>query len=222
MAQSPETRPPNLWQRYRRLPRNVVALGFVSLLNDASSELIYPFLPLFLSLTLGASPAVVGIIEGGAESLSSLLKLWAGYFSDRVGRRKVLLVLGYGLANLARPFIGFAGSWPQVLAIRLTDRLGKGIRGAPRDAMIADAATPERRGLAFGFHRAMDHTGAVIGPLLGYFVVWLLVANRDALTAADYRKIFLIASIPALAAIFVVLFAVRETQIGRASCRERV
>ena len=199
-----------LWQRYRRLPRNVVALGLVSLLNDASSELIYPFLPLFLSLTLGASPAVVGIIEGGAESLSSLLKLWAGHFSDRVGKRKSLLVLGYGLANVARPFIGFASSWPQVLAIRLTDRFGKGIRGAPRDAMIADSANPAQRGLAFGFHRAMDHTGAIIGPLLGYGLVWLLAKNRELLTAADYKLIFLIAAVPALAAIFVVLFMVRE------------
>ncbi len=200
----------SLWQRYRRLPRNVVALGLVSLLNDASSELIYPFLPLFLSLTLGASPAVVGIIEGGAESLSSLLKLWAGHFSDRVGKRKSLLVLGYGLANVARPFIGFAGSWTQVLAIRLIDRTGKGIRGAPRDAMIADSANPAQRGLAFGFHRAMDHTGAVIGPLLGYGLVWLVAKNRDLLTAADYKLIFLIAAVPALASILVVLFMVRE------------
>jgi MFS family permease len=204
--------PATLWQRYRRLPRNVFAIGLVSLLNDASSELIYPFLPLFLSLTLGVSPAVVGLVEGAAESLSSLLKLWAGYISDRVGKRKLLVVLGYGLANVARPFIGYAGSWAQVLAIRLVDRFGKGLRGAPRDAMIADSSMPSQRGLAFGFHRAMDHTGAVIGPLLGYALVWLLAANRDALTAADYKLIFLIAAVPALASVFVALFMVRESE----------
>jgi MFS family permease len=203
--------PGTLWQRYRRLPRNVFAIGLVSLLNDASSELIYPFLPLFLNLTLGVSPAVVGLIEGAAESLSSLLKLWAGYISDRVGKRKLLIVLGYGLANVARPFIGYAGSWTQVLGIRLIDRFGKGLRGAPRDAMIADSAAPAQRGLAFGFHRAMDHTGAVIGPLLGYGLVWFLAKNRDSLTSADYNLIFLLAAVPALASVFVVLFMVRET-----------
>lgn len=210
MTHQPHESPLTLWQRYRRLPRNVVALGLVSLLNDASSELIYPFLPLFLSLALGASPAIVGIIEGAAEAVSSLLKLFAGYLSDRLRQRKLLILLGYGLASVTRPFLGFAGSWGQVLALRLADRTGKGIRGAPRDALIADAATPAQRGLAFGFHRAMDHTGAVIGPLLGYGLVWLLVTHRDALTLTDYRQLFLIAAVPAIASLLVILFFVKE------------
>ena len=202
---------PGLWRRYRRLPRNVFAISLVSLLNDASSEIIYPLLPVFLSLTLGASPGIVGLIEGAAESLSSLLKLFAGYFSDRRGKRKAFVVLGYSLASFARPLLAFATSWPQVLAIRLTDRVGKGIRGAPRDAMIADTVAIEERGLAFGFHRAMDHTGAVVGPLIGYLLVMLLAADRNAPQASDFSRIFLIASIPALAAVLVALFLVRET-----------
>src|SRR5467141_2487785 len=119
-----------LWRRYRKLPRNVVAIGLVSLLNDSSSEIIYPLLPIFLASTLGASAGAIGLIEGAAESISSLLKLFAGYFSDRLGKRKALVVFGYGLANFARPVLAFATNWYQVLAIRLTDRVGKGIRTA--------------------------------------------------------------------------------------------
>src|SRR5437660_4496619 len=211
---SPETldeHTPGLWQRYRRLPRNIFALSLVSLLNDVSSEIIYPLLPLFLSLTLGASRAEVGLIEGAAESVSSLLKLFAGYFSDRLGKRKALVVFGYSVANFARPLLAFATSWHQVLAIRLADRLGKGIRTAPRDAMIADAVTVQQRGLAFGFHRAMDHAGAVIGAIMGYLLVLLIAANRNSPTARDYTKIFLAASIPALAAVLVAAFLVRES-----------
>lgn len=202
---------PGLWRRYRRLPRNVFAISLVSLLNDASSEIIYPLLPVFLSLTLGASPGIVGVIEGAAESISSLLKLFAGYFSDRRGKRKGFVVLGYSLASFARPLLAFATSWHQVLAIRLTDRVGKGIRSAPRDAMIADTVAVEERGLAFGFHRAMDHTGAVVGPIIGYLLLALFAANRNSPTAGDFTKIFLLASIPALAAVLVVALFVRES-----------
>src|SRR6185295_3294362 len=129
---------PGLWGRYRRLPRNVFAISLVSLLNDASSEIVYPLLPVFLSVTLGASPGIVGLIEGAAESISSLLKLFAGHFSDRHGKRKVFVVFGYALSSLARPLLAFAQNWYQVLGIRLADRVGKGVRSAPRDAMIAD------------------------------------------------------------------------------------
>src|SRR6267378_4029313 len=201
-----------LWSRYRLLPRNVFAISLVSLLNDASSEIIYPLLPIFLSLTLGAPPGVVGLIEGAAESISSLLKLFAGYFSDRQGKRKSFVVFGYVLSSFVRPVLAFAVNWYEVLAIRLTDRVGKGIRTAPRDAMIADTVAVEERGLAFGFHRAMDHTGAVIGPLIGYLLVMLFAANRNLPTAQDFTKIFLMASVPALAAVLVVIFFVRETQ----------
>src|SRR5215208_1291459 len=148
---------PGLWRRLWRLPRNVVAISLVSLLNDASSEIIYPMLPAFLALALGASPKAIGVVEGVAESVSSLLKLASGYFSDRTGRRKGLVVFGYGLASVVRPLLALATTWYQVLAVRFTDRVGKGMRSSPRDAMIADAAPASERGLAFGFHRAMDH-----------------------------------------------------------------
>jgi MFS family permease len=200
-----------LWGRYRRLPRNVFAISLVSLLNDASSEIVYPLLPVFLSVTLGASPGIVGLIEGAAESISSLLKLVAGHFSDRHGKRKVFVVFGYVLSSFTRPLLAFAGSWSQVLGLRLADRVGKGIRTAPRDAMIADTVKIGERGLAFGFHRAMDHTGAVIGPLIGYFVLLYFATNQSAPTSGDFTKIFLVASIPALAAVFVVFLFVRES-----------
>jgi len=200
-----------LWRRYRRLPRNVFAISLVSLLNDASSEIIYPLLPVFLSLTLGASPAIVGLIEGAAESMSSLLKLASGHFSDRRGSRKGFVVFGYGLSSFTRPLLAFAGSWTQVLGLRLADRVGKGIRSSPRDAMIADNVRVEERGIAFGFHRAMDHTGAVIGPLIGYVVLFYFASNAIAPTAGDFTKIFLVASIPAIAAVFVAFMFVRET-----------
>lgn len=212
-----DERVPGLWQRYRRLPRNVYAISFVSLLNDASSEMIYPVLPLFLALTLGDSTvaigvtaAVVGRIEGAAESVSSLLKLFAGYFSDRRGRRKGLVVFGYALAGLSRPFLALATSWYQVLGIRLTDRVGKGIRSAPRDAMIADAASVEERGLAFGFHRALDHAGAVVGPLLGLLVLGIFATNINAPQHSDYSKLFIAASIPALASVLIAAFFIRD------------
>ena len=155
------------------------------------------------------------MIEGLAESISSLLKLFAGYLSDRVGKRKWLVVGGYALASLVRPFLGFASNWQQVLAIRLTDRVGKGVRTAPRDAMIADAATIEQRGIAFGFHRAMDHAGAVIGPLLGYVLVAFFVANSDVPTAPEFVTIFLVASIPAILAVLVAVFFMRESPVQK-------
>ena len=198
---------PGLWGRYRKLPANVVAIGLVSLLNDASSEIIYPLLPIFLASTLGASAGIIGIIEGLAESIASLLKLFAGHLSDRIGKRKFLVVGGYALASAARPLLAFATSWLQVLAIRSTDRVGKGLRTAPRDAMIADTVSIEQRGLAFGFHRAMDHAGAVVGPLIGYLLV--------ALFAGNFTRIFLFASIPAFLAVLVAVFVMRESPVIR-------
>ena len=204
---------PGLWRRYRGLPRNVVAIGLVSLLNDASSEIIYPLLPVFLATSLGASAQAIGIIEGLAESISSLLKLFAGYLSDRLSKRKLLVVAGYSVASLARPLLAFAQTWTQVLAIRLTDRIGKGIRTAPRDAMIADTVRIEQRGLAFGFHRAMDHAGAVIGPLVGYLLVILFVANVTSPTRGEFSKVFILASVPALIAVLVAVFFMRESPV---------
>lgn len=203
--------PRGLWKRYQRLPRNVFAISFVSLLNDISSEIIYPLLPAFLLLTLNASAGIVGIIEGTAESISSLLKLFAGYFSDKRGKRKGFVVFGYSLSSSVRPLLAFAGSWYQVFALRLIDRVGKGIRSAPRDAMIADTVSVKERGLAFGLHRAMDHTGATLGPLVGYLLVQFFTADQSALTAQDFSSIFLLASIPAIAAVIVVSLFVRES-----------
>jgi MFS family permease len=174
-------------------------------------------LPLFLAMTLGDSvlaigltATVVGRIEGAAESVSGLLKLFAGYFSDRRGRRKGLVVFGYALAGLARPMLVFATSWYQVLAIRLTDRVGKGIRSAPRDAMIADAVSVEERGLAFGFHRALDHAGAVVGPLLGLLVLFIFATDINQPQRSDYSKLFLAASIPALCSVLIAIFFVHD------------
>jgi MFS family permease len=191
----------------------VVTIGLVSLLNDASSEIIYPLLPVFLANSLGASARAIGTIEGLAESTASLLKLFAGYLSDRLAKRKFLVVAGYSLASVVRPLLAFAHTWTQVLAIRLTDRVGKGIRTAPRDAMIADTVSVEQRGLAFGFHRAMDHGGAVIGPLLGYVLVLIFVAKASSPTASEFSKIFLAASVPALIAVLVAIFFMRESPV---------
>jgi len=149
-----------------RLPRTVRVLGLASLLNDIASEMIFPLLPKFLLVTLGASRTQLGLIEGLADTTASLLKLLSGHWSDRLSRRKQFVVAGYSLASLCRPALALASGAGQILALRLADRLGKGIRTAPRDAMLADAVAPGERGRAFGFHRAMDHLGAAIGPLL--------------------------------------------------------
>jgi MFS family permease len=175
----------------RRLDRNVVALGVVSLLNDASSEMIFPLLPAFLTV-IGAGPTILGAIEGTADSLSSLLRLPAGWLSDRV-HRKPLVVGGYALANLARPFVAAATAPWHVLVIRLLDRVGKGLRTAPRDALLADSTAPEDRGRAFGFHRSMDHLGAVLGPLLASLIFAAL--------GRSYRLLFLLASVPGVVAV---------------------
>ena len=151
-----------------RLPRTVVVLGFVSFLNDGASEMVAPLIPVFLTAALGAGPAVLGLIEGVAEALASVLKYLSGRLVDLGWQPKRLVVGGYGVANLARPLIGFAVSWPYVLLLRAVDRIGKGIRTAPRDALLAGSVEVKNRGRAFGFHRSMDHAGAVLGPLLAF------------------------------------------------------
>jgi MFS family permease len=196
--------------RYRYLSGNVFALSFVSLLNDTSSEIIYPLLPAFLFLTLGASPFYIGIIEGFAESVASILKLFSGYLSDKFDKRKFPVFLGYALSSVVRPLLAFVGSWQAVFAVRLTDRIGKGIRGAPRDAILADSVQPERRGLAFGFNRAADHLGAVIGPVIAFILLSYLAQNPENPTARDYSQVFLFASIPVVLGLFVIIFFVKE------------
>lgn len=157
----------------RQLPRSVWLIGLISLLNDTASEMVYPLLPLLLVGVLGAGPRVLGLIEGLAEALSALLKLASGVLSDRRGRSKPWIVAGYTLAALARPLMALAGHWSVVAGLRLMDRVGKGLRSAPRDALLAGSVEADRRGLAFGLHRAMDNLGAVLGPLLA----WLLLAH---------------------------------------------
>lgn len=190
---------------FRGLPRTVVALGVVSLLTDFSSEMISPLLPLFLTVTLGAGAVALGAIEGVAEATASLVKLLSGAWSDRTARRKPWLVAGYTLAGAARPLIGAAGSWGTVLGLRFADRVGKGLRTAPRDALIADVTPAARRGAAFGLHRGLDHAGAVIGPLVG-----------AALVAAGLSLpvVFYLAAVPAAATLAVLVFAVREPSRG--------
>lgn len=198
------------FDRYRNLPGNVFALSLVSLLNDTSSEIIYPLLPAFLFLTLGASPFYIGLIEGFAESVAAFLKLFSGYLSDKFNKRKFPVFLGYALASVVRPLLAFVTSWQQVLAVRVTDRVGKGIRGAPRDAILADSVPPEKRGLAFGFNRAADHLGAVIGPICAFVLLHFLASNPANPTAQDYRQVFLFASIPVALGLFVIVFFVKE------------
>ncbi len=196
--------------RYKNLSGNVFALSLVSLLNDTSSEIIYPLLPAFLALTLGASPFIIGLIEGFAESVAAFLKLFSGYLSDRFEKRKFPVFLGYALASITRPLLAFVGSWQQVLFVRVTDRVGKGIRGAPRDAIIAESVAEEKRGLAFGFNRAADHLGAVIGPMIAFILLSYFADDPTNPTIRDYRQVFLYASIPVVLGLFVIVFFVKE------------
>ena len=177
-------------------------LAAVSFLTDASSEIIYPLLPIFLTTVLGAGASAIGAIEGAAETTSALLKLASGWWSDRVRRRKPLVVAGYSLASLARPLIAVAQSPTHVLLIRLTDRVGKGVRGAPRDALIAESVGPHVRGRAFGFQRSADHAGAVVGPLVAFALLkWQHI---------DLRTVFLLAAIPGVLSVVVLVLGVRE------------
>src|ERR1043165_6109877 len=186
----------------KQIGRSVYALSAVSFFTDASSEMIYPLLPVFLTTVLGASAGALGVIEGAAETTSALLKLASGWWSDRVRRRKPLIALGYGLASAARPLVAIAQSATQVLAIRLVDRVGKGIRGAPRDALIADSVDPSIRGKAFGIQRTSDHAGAVLGPLIAFGVLhWW---------HTPLRTVFWLAAIPGAIAVAIAVFVVRE------------
>jgi len=209
----PQPPKPRFYERYTKLPRNVLALSLVSLLNDTSSEIIYPLLPTFLFLALGASPFAIGAIEGAAESAASLLKLFSGYISDRFQKRKLLVLIGYALASVTRPFLILVTSWQQVLFVRLTDRVGKGIRGTPRDALLALAVPPEKRGLAFGFNRAADHLGAVFGPIIASTLLYFYAANAENPTIDEYKWVFLLASIPVVLGVFVVIFLVKDEKI---------
>ena len=188
--------------RRPRIPRAVWALGFVSMFMDISSEIIHALLPLFLTTTLGVSVAMVGLIDGVAEATASTTKVFSGYISDRMGRRKPLILLGYGLGALSKPLFALAGSAPVVLGARFADRIGKGLRGAPRDALVADVTPVAIRGRAFGLRQSLDTVGAFAGPLLA---IGLMAAFAN-----DMRLVFWVAVIPAILAVLCVIFGVEE------------
>ncbi|MFG1481137.1 MFS transporter [Xanthobacter sp. V4C-4] len=185
------------------IPRTVWALGLVSMFMDISSEMIHALLPLFLTGTLGASVAVVGLIEGIGESTAQVAKMFSGYLSDRFGRRKPLILLGYGLGAVSKPVFALAGAPGMVLAARFADRVGKGLRGAPRDALVADVTPPEIRGRAYGLRQALDTVGAFVGPLLAIALMALL--------ADDMRMVFWIAVVPGLCAVLCVVAGVEDS-----------
>ena len=204
------------------LNRTVKALGVVSLLNDFSSEVTVRTLPLFLSNILGVRIGIIGLIEGIAESTATLLQLVSGYLSDQIGRRKALTLCGYGLSNFTKPLLYFGtAGWGVVLAIRFLDRVGKGIRTAPRDALIADVTPPEQRGKAFGFRKAMDKTGAVMGLMIGALVLYLSQQDSLTLTLETYLWLVLLAVLPGLAAVVVLAGWVEEGSKTAAAARSK-
>ncbi len=190
--------------------RNVVALGLVSFLTDISSEVTLTFLPLFLKEVLGTASALIGVIEGLAESTATLLKFVSGWLSDRLGRRKALTLVGYGLSALSKPFLYLAGSWGPVLVLRFADRVGKGIRTAPRDALVADSAAERGCGRAFGLHRALDTAGAVWGTGIIAIVVYLSQQMGAALNRLTYQRLVLWGILPGFLALLILAFFVRE------------
>ena len=186
--------------------RNVIALGLVSMFNDMASEMAYPIIPLFLTLTLGAPPAVVGVIEGVAEATANFLKLISGWLSDRVRNRKRFVAVGYLLSAVAKVGLALSASWVHVLGARFADRFGKGVRTSARDALIAESTLPGERGSAFGLHRALDTAGAVIGPLTALALLGLF--------GGDFRLVFFVAAVPACVGVALLMFLVREPAHG--------
>ncbi len=196
-----------------RLPRNVWAVGFTSFFMDISSEMVINILPLFLADVLGVQTSIIGLIEGVAEATASILKMFSGWLSDKLGGRKWLAVTGYALSALSKPFFYIANSWGLVAGVRWADRVGKGIRTAPRDALVADSTPEEMRGMAFGFNRAMDKGGAMIGLLIAALVVWLAQANSVGLTRLTYQKIVLISIIPAILAVLSLAIGAKDVKV---------
>lgn len=188
---------------FKTIPKQVVNLGLVSFFNDVASELLYPVMPIFLTQVLGAPVYIVGIIEGVAEGSASIFKTLFGYWSDKLGRRKIFVVGGYFSSACAKVIIAFAYSWPIVFLGRFTDRFGKGVRTGARDALLLEATSDHNRGLIFGFHRSMDSAGAVLGPLIGFFLLYLFNEN--------IRLILYIAAIPSLFALIFLVF-IKDSQ----------
>ena len=187
--------------------KNVFVAGLVSFFMDVSSEMIYPLVPLFLSNVLGVNKSVIGLIEGIAESTASLLKVFSGWLSDRIGNRKWLMAAGYGISTLSRPIVAIATGWHHVMGSRFMDRFGKGVRTAPRDAIIAESTERSFLGRAFSFHRSLDTMGAVVGPSLAFFLLSLFLN--------DYRKVFWLSMIPGLIAVLLIIFFITEKKKKR-------
>ena len=191
---------------------NVFVMSVTSFLTDISSEMTLTILPLFLSNVLGVKTPIIGLIEGIAESTASLLRVFSGWFSDKIGKRKTLTVMGYGLSTIAKPFLYFANAWGIVLGVRFADRVGKGIRSAPRDALLADSSLPQERGKNFGIHRAMDSAGAVVGLSAAAVVAFLLQQGALDLSRATYQTLVLVGIIPAICAVLILAGFVKEVQ----------
>src|SRR6516225_688048 len=195
---------PRSFFRWREIPGSVWALGLVSMFMDVSSEMIHALLPLYLVTVLGTSTLTVGIIEGIAEATASITKVFSGAFSDWLGKRKLLAALGYGLAAFTKPIFPLAPTVGWLVLARFVDRIGKGIRGAPRDALIADLTPSDARGASFGLRQALDTAGAFAGPLLAIGLMWL--------TLDSFRAVFWVAVIPAFLSLLLIVFAVRDPQ----------
>ncbi len=213
-SQSPAPQAPAPGGGIRRLPRNVWAVSLTSFLMDISSEMVINILPLFLANVLGLRTSVIGVIEGVAEAVASILKLFSGWLSDRVGGRKWLAVIGYGFSALTKPLFYFATTWSAVAGARWADRVGKGIRTAPRDALVADSIDERQRGLAFGFHRAADTAGAMLGLLIALGIVWAAQRGAVALGADVFRTIVLVSIIPAVLAVVSLAVLARDVPVA--------
>ena len=205
----------------QKLPRNVKIVAVTSFLTDVSSEMVINTLPLFLKNVLGVKTSVIGLIEGVAESTSSFVKLFSGWLSDRLKKRKLLAVLGYGISALSKPLFYFAHSWGVVAAARWGDRIGKGVRTAPRDALVADSTPSSQRGYAFGFHRAADTAGAFCGLVIGLAIVWFFQKGSGELLAGTFRIIVLVSLLPAFIAVIVLALGVKETEVVGAAVRPK-
>ena len=195
------------------LPRNIWAVGFTSFLMDISSEMVLNLIPLFLANVLGIKTNIIGLIEGVAESTASILKLFSGWMSDKLRARKWLAVAGYGISALAKPFFYFANTWGWVAGVRWADRVGKGIRTAPRDALVADSVNEEQRGLAFGFHRAADTAGAMVGLLIAFGLVWAAQSSAVSLGLDTFRLIVLVSLVPAFLAVIALAVGVVDVKV---------
>ena len=203
-----------MFGQLRSLPRNVWVLTLASFLTDVSTEMMVHLLPLFLANVLGVRTVTIGLIEGVAETTSSLLKLVSGRLSDRLGQRKWLIVSGYALSTAAKPFLALAQTWQTVLATRFVERMGKGVRTSPRDALIADSITPEKRGAAFGLHRAGDTAGAALGILIALLVVWLLQGRQLTLARPTFTTLVWLSLLPAALAVIILIVGIQEKRVA--------